>query len=573
MLEKYVLLPFLIIIASCHFTCAQKNSNALTLKTYQDLQNAIDNNDTDTLVSQPYLKAYLNKAKADNNYEKIAEGYRNYIYLSPFKAKFFYADSMVTTALKTHNAEFIGGTYLSKGIVYYQQKKYSKALDDFIIGNDYLYKTNNDYLKYKAKFSIANIKLYLGFYDEAAVLFRECVAYFVKDDYNNSKGYFTSLHALGLSYNKTGQYDLCTVTNEQGIRESKIRKYPEEAKYFIHSEGINQFSKKNYAAALTKLNAVLPEMKADKDFANETLCYFYIGKCYMAMGDAEKSVTYLKRVDRAFTEKEYMRPDLRENFELLINYYKTQNDDKMQLHYINRLIKADNVLNVNYKYLSSKIYKEFDTKSLLLAKKEMESKLVYRENLSTILYIIVAVLFILVLFVLYRYYTNQRIYREKFEALMQQLEEPEVETVAETKIIPAENKKPDINPEVIANVLKQLEKFEKQKKFTQQELTLVSLASTLNTNSNYLSKIINFYRGKNYITYVNDLRIDYIVTRIKNEKRYRNYTIKALAEEAGFSTSQHFSKAFFARTGIYPSYFINELTKEYEDDAFSLVSQ
>jgi len=570
MLKEYLLFPFLLLTLSCNFIYAQNNSNALNLKTYEYLQDAIDNNDTDTLISQPYLKAYLNKAKADKNFEKIAEAYRNYIYLSPFKIKFFYADSMVTNALKTHNPEFIGGTYLSKGIVYYQQKKYSKALDDFITGNDYLYKTSNDYLKYKAKFGIANIKFYLGFYDEAIILFKDCVAHFNKSDYNNSKGYFTALHALGLSYNKTGHYNLCTATNEQGIRESKIRKYPEEAIYFIHSEGINQFSKKNYAAALTKLNEALTEMKAMKDFANETLCYFYIGKCYMAMGNAEKSLPYLKKVDRIITEKEYMRPDLRENFELLINYYKAQNDDKMQLHYINRLIKADNVLNVNYKYLSSKIYKEFDTKSLLMAKTEMERKLVYKENLSTILYIVVAVLFILVLFVLYRYYTNQRIYREKFEALMQKQEEPEVETVAKPKAIPAENKKPDINPEVIAAVLKQLEKFEKQKKFTQQELTLVSLAAAFNTNSNYLSKIINFYRGKNYITYVNDLRIDYIVTRIKNEKRYRNYTIKALAEEAGFSTSQHFSKAFFARTGIYPSYFINELTKEYEDDAFSI---
>ena len=140
MLKEYLLLPFLLFTLSCNFIYAQKNSNALNQKTYEYLQEAIDNNDTDTLVSQPYLKAYLNKAKADNNHEKIAEGYRNYIYLAPFKLKFFYADSMVTAALKTHNTEFIGGAYLSKGIVYYQQKKYSKALDEFITGNNYLYK-------------------------------------------------------------------------------------------------------------------------------------------------------------------------------------------------------------------------------------------------------------------------------------------------------------------------------------------------------------------------------------------------------------------------------------------------
>ncbi|MBU7570539.1 MAG: AraC family transcriptional regulator, partial [Flavobacterium sp.] len=80
--------------------------------------------------------------------------------------------------------------------------------------------------------------------------------------------------------------------------------------------------------------------------------------------------------------------------------------------------------------------------------------------------------------------------------------------------------------------------------------------------ANYLSKVINHYRNKNYNTYLNDLRIEYIVELLKSQSRYRNYTIKALADEAGFSTPQHFSKAFFASTGIYPSYFLNELNKD-----------
>jgi AraC-like DNA-binding protein len=571
MLRKQFIIRLILLVALCQSAYAQTGINALQLKTYEYLQEAIDKNDTDTIASQPYLIAYLKKAKNEKNNEKIAEGYRNFIYLAPANLKLFYADSMITAALKTGDPEVLGSTYLTRGIVHYQQKRYSKSLDEFIKANDYLYKTDNDYLKYKAKFGIANIKFYLGFYDEAIVILKDCVAYFNKDDYNNSKGYFTSLHSLGLCYNKIGRFDLCTATNEKGIKECAIRKYPEEEVYFLHSEGINQFSKKNYAAAISQLNIVLPDLKKLGDFASETLAYFYIAKSYTKLGDAEKALPYLKKVDRAFTEKEYIRPDLRENFELLINYYQANNNVKLQLHYINRLIKADSVLNNRYKYLSSKIHKEFDTKSLLRAKTEIERKLVYNENLSTVLYVAVVVLFTLVMFLLYRYYKTQRNYREKFEALMQKQEVIDVENVMEQKVIPAENKKPDINPEVIAAVLKQLEKFEKQKKFTQRELTLVGLASAFNTNSNYLSKIINFYRGKNYITYLNDLRIDYIVGRIKGEKRYRNYTIKALAEEAGFNTSQHFSKAFYARTGIYPSYFINELTKEYEEDSLTLV--
>ena len=109
--------------------------------------------------------------------------------------------------------------------------------------------------------------------------------------------------------------------------------------------------------------------------------------------------------------------------------------------------------------------------------------------------------------------------------------------------------------------LKELERFEIKKKFLEKDLTLVHLASTFNTNSNYLSKVINYYRNKNYTTYLNDLRINYIVNLLKTESKFRNYTIKALAEESGFSAPQHFSKAFFSTTGIYPSYFLNQLNK------------
>ena len=160
-------------------------------------------------------------------------------------------------------------------------------------------------------------------------------------------------------------------------------------------------------------------------------------------------------------------------------------------------------------------------------------------------------------------------YRRRFEELMQvnteaNTPQQHVNEHVATHEKNSESKKPDINPEVVAALLKQLDKFEAQKKFLQKDLTLVNLASAFNTNANYLSKVIGYYRDKNYINYLNDLRIDYIINLLKTETKYRNYTIKALAAEAGFSTAQHFSKAFFTRTGIYPSYFVNELNKEFE---------
>ena len=111
-------------------------------------------------------------------------------------------------------------------------------------------------------------------------------------------------------------------------------------------------------------------------------------------------------------------------------------------------------------------------------------------------------------------------------------------------------------------ILRQLEKFEKDKKFLDKDLTLGSLAATFNSNSKYLSKVIYSYREKGFVDYINDLKIDYLIELLRNSNLHRNYSINSLAGEAGFSSTPRFTNAFQSRTGISVSYFIKQLKKE-----------
>jgi hypothetical protein len=77
---------------------------------------------------------------------------------------------------------------------------------------------NCKYLIYKVNYSIAHIKYYLGFYDEAISLFREYINYFKE---GNVRTYLNPIHSLGLRYNRIGNYGLCSETNEKGISEGK----------------------------------------------------------------------------------------------------------------------------------------------------------------------------------------------------------------------------------------------------------------------------------------------------------------------------------------------------------------
>lgn len=556
MIRRSTCLLLFLYLSLCNALIAQKIPDSLKNKSFEYLTNRVDRNGHDSIKTWIYLNSILAKGKKEGNNEIIAHAYENMAYKSVGRLELVYADSLVSLAKKVAENDFIAKAYLTRGTIYYSQKKYKRAYNNYITAHEYAYSGKDELLKNHIKYSIATIKLYLGFYSEATLLFKETADYFKDKD---PGGYKNSLLALGMCYNKMGKYNDCSAINAIGLKFSEETGSIPDKGYFTYSEGVNDYSKKNYKIALQKIKQALPTLIKNKDIANETVSYFHIGKSYWALGNKDEAIPYFKKVEKAFVEKGYTRPDLRENFEILINHYKAKGDIKAQHHYIEKLMQVDSVLNQNFKYLSGKIHKEYDTRTLMLSKNEVEKELKFVEKITYILYTTVTILFFLILFVLYRYYKNQRIYKQKFEELMltktldvdKKEEKPEIE-----------NKKIDINPEVVASLIKQLEKFEEHKKFLKKDLTLVSLATTFGTNTNYLSKVINYSRNKNYITYINDLRIDYIITQLKTDSKFRNYTIKALAEEAGFSTAQHFSKAFYAKTGIYPSYFVTELNRE-----------
>ena len=554
MIKKHLFLLFLCLGYQAYAQeSAFKIPDTLRSKDYNYLFERLKALEDGSVKQSVYLQSFLHKAKSEKKPEKIIDGYKNYVHHSPENLKLVYADSMIYVAKKSRDNTLIGSAYLTKGIVYYAQKKHNYALDNYLIANNFISKTNDNYLIYKVKYNIANIKYYLRFYDEAISLFRECIAYFKEE---NTRAYLNSLHLMGLCYNRIGNYGLCSETNEKGLAEGKRLDNNEMESYFIHSEGINQYFKNNYATAIKKITYSLPVIKENEDFANESVGYFYIGKSYWALNKPEMALPYFRKVDEIFDAKSYIRPDLLENYELIIRYYKSQNNLKAQLHYIEKLLKADRILDTKYEYLSGRIRKEYDTKEIISERNNIKTLLDRRKYNDFIFIVVITFLFFSILFLVYRHFRNKSMYRQKFEALMKKTEVAKVETKNITNGIE------DINQDTVAAVLKQLEKFEKDKKFLEKDMTAAKLTVAFGSNAKYLSKIIYHYRGKKFVEYINDLKVDYLIKLMKEDKMLRNYKNKALAEEVGFSSTQRFATAFYSKTGMPPSYFIEELKKK-----------
>ncbi len=118
-----------------------------------------------------------------------------------------------------------------------------------------------------------------------------------------------------------------------------------------------------------------------------------------------------------------------------------------------------------------------------------------------------------------------------------------------------------IPKKIVTDILKKIEFFENNKEFLDINVSLNSLAKSFNTNSNYLSKVINSFKGKGFSNYLNDLRIDYALDSLKTKPHLQKYTVKAIAEEMGFSSPEMFSKTFYKKNKIYPSQFIKQMEK------------
>lgn len=109
-------------------------------------------------------------------------------------------------------------------------------------------------------------------------------------------------------------------------------------------------------------------------------------------------------------------------------------------------------------------------------------------------------------------------------------------------------------------ILADLEVFESKQQYLDKNISLAKLSDILKTNSKYTSHIISNYKSRNFNSYINELRIKYIIDKLENEKIYQKYSISYLAEECGFSSHSKFTTVFKSITGYTPSVFIKYLT-------------
>lgn len=545
MIKHYRLL--LIVTLITHTAVLRGQDKSIHEMNYESLEEKIDQlkGRADVFV---YLNAYLAKAKKEENLNEVINGYKNYIYEVEYGQKIAYADSLLIASELTKNNDKIGSALLTKGIVFYSGKEHNKALDCYLAANKLIASGHDNYLKYKTQYNIAQVKYYLGFYNEAVSILLNCTEYF-KD--KNSRAYLNCLHSLSLCYTRLGNYHESADINEKAVNESGRLKDFSMLSYLKHAEGVNDYYRKFYAKAVTKLNSSLPELEKQKDFANLAVAYFYIGSSYWDIGKRELALQFLLKVDEIFIDNKYIRPDLRKTYEMLIDYYKSKENREAELLYTTKLLQADKILHTNYKYLSTRIYKEYDTTRLINNNKDIRKELSQERKMRLALLCFSSLMVPLVVYLAYRNVQLRR-YKKNLEQYKKNSILPKINTNSRMQ-------RPNISEDLEQDLLKKLANFENSLGYLKKDLKIEKLAVAFKTNYKYLSQVVNYHKGMSYPDYISDLRINYIVKRLEEDSKLRNYNFGAIAEEAGFGTAQQFTDVFKKKMGMPLSYFIDHL--------------
>ena len=268
----------------------------------------------------------------------------------------------------------------------------------------------------------------------------------------------------------------------------------------------------------------------------------------------------MKKIDSIYINDSRVISRAKKANELLAKYYQETGEVKLQLEKIKKIIKIDSVLKIKHESLGKKIIREYETPLLISEKERLISELVINNtSKKTSISVLVISTFIFLLLTFY-FFRKNKVNNKRFNTLMQEFDSKKKlssnKNTDLTEIITTE-----LSEELANKILLKLENFEKKNKFTKKQYSLNDLAKELNTNSSYLSKIINSSKQVNFTNYLNKLRIEYAIERLKTDTLFRKYTVQSIAEETGFNKAQSFSTAFKKKTGISVTYFINQLKR------------
>lgn len=292
---------------------------------------------------------------------------------------------------------------------------------------------------------------------------------------------------------------------------------------------------------------------------------FLLGFVYNGLGAISLEKNNLEEAKKSLDSAEYLvkgsnNKELKKSLYLNFSkYYEKVGKEKISSEYYKKHIEVSDQINLEIQQFVNDSYNQLD-------KSNQQHN---RENLIKSFIIIFLLLVCICFYVIFN--KKQKKQYKRFTEIIElsKINHAEKTLVAENDLVTentqiAKKSQSPMSSETELKLLKQLDEFEKSSLFNEKNMSLSNLSAKLNTNSRYLSYVINKHKDEEFKTYINRLRVNYIIHKLTTDSKYRLYKISTLAEECGFSSHSKFTAIFKNFTGLSPSLFIKYLEKETE---------
>jgi AraC-like DNA-binding protein len=94
--------------------------------------------------------------------------------------------------------------------------------------------------------------------------------------------------------------------------------------------------------------------------------------------------------------------------------------------------------------------------------------------------------------------------------------------------------------------------MENEKPYLDGDLTILDLSAKTGIARHHITQVLNEKHKRNFFTFINEYRVKEVIERF-GDPRFNNYTILAIAFDAGFNSKTTFNSFFKSQTGLTPS--------------------
>lgn len=284
-------------------------------------------------------------------------------------------------------------------------------------------------------------------------------------------------------------------------------------------------------------------------------CFVYsgLGRVYLEKKETDLAIENLRKAEQLVENSNHL--------ELKVEVYKTLSDYFRWVgNYSEYTVYHDKYMDA---FQLSEKKKKQSIDNFISSVQSRERTLSFNRN---VLLTLLSVLLVVMISSIFFYRRSKKRDFARFKAVMKKIQQEQLsKTATESESVEKKEqkkvRKKIMSEAVESKLLNDLEEFEKGIKFTDKQISLPVLAGILNTNTKYLSYVLNTHKNKDFSTYINELRINYIIKKMETDETFLHYKLSVLSNECGFSSHSKFSAVFKSVTGFSPSAFISYLEK------------